>query len=78
MERRTDTDWLAAFWRCVKRMRALQCSYFESRDWQLLTAARIAEQSVDRWLEALENRFGEQTKFEWTDEHRNSSKDGRS
>ena len=56
---RTDTDRLAAFWRNVKRMRALQCGYFKHRNTETLTASKEAEKIVDRWVDALGVRFGE-------------------
>lgn len=63
---RTDTERLAAFWRTVKRMRALQCAYFKSRDPETMRQAKDAEAVVDRWVDALGARFGEQRRI-WTE-----------
>lgn len=63
---RTDTERLAAFWRTVKRMRALQCAYFKSREPETMRQAKEAEAVVDRWVDALGARFGEQRRM-WTE-----------
>lgn len=60
---RTDTERLAVFWRTVKRMRALQCAYFKSREPETMKQAKDAEAVVDRWVDALGARFDEQMRI---------------
>lgn len=66
---RSDSERSAAFWRTVKRMRAAQRDYFKRRNPETMRRAKEAEDATDRWVDALESRFGEQRTMEWSNEH---------